>query len=98
MANHASALKRIRQNEKKNLRNRTLRSKLRTELKKFWQLIEKKNVTEMQKQISLVHKNIDKARTKGILNKNSASRKKSQANQWLNRLLKQQVEKIQTVS
>ena len=97
MANHTSALKRIRQTQKKNLRNRILRSKLRTELKKFWQLIEKKQTDEGQKQLPLVYKSIDKARTKGVINKNLASRKKSQASKWIKTLL-QNVDNTQTAS
>ena len=84
MANHASALKRIRQNKKRNLRNKALRSEMRTELKRFWKLIEKKDVTKGQEQISFIHKKIDKMRTKGVINKNFASRKKSQVQRWLN--------------
>lgn len=94
MANHVSSLKRIRQDEKKNSRNRILRSKLRTELKKYWQLIEKKEIVEGKKQLSFIYKCIDKARSKGIIKKNVASRKKSQVSTWLQKLL-QSVDKTQ---
>ena len=87
MANHISALKRIKQNKKKNIRNRAVRSKLRTELKKFWLLISQKKVEEGQKQLPLIHSIIDKARTKGVINKNLSSRKKSQVHSWLQELL-----------
>ena len=40
MANHKSALKRARQNEKRNIRNRAGRSTLRTAVKKFRQAVE----------------------------------------------------------
>lgn len=76
MANHKSALKRNRQNIKRNLRNSALRSAFRTELKKFMVLVEEKN-SELSKQLPHIHKVIDKACTKGILTKNAASRKKS---------------------
>ncbi len=89
MANHISAIKRIRQNRKKNLRNRMVRSRYKTELNKFLEFVsDKKNkeVKELQQQLSFIHKIIDKARTKGIISKNSASKKKSQmANQLKNK-------------
>ena len=56
-------------------------SRYRTELKKFMEFVsDKKNkeVKELQQQLSFIHKTIDKARTKGVISKNSASRKKSQ--------------------
>ena len=40
MANHKSALKRIRQTEKRRLRNRAVRSQMRTVLKKFYQAVD----------------------------------------------------------
>jgi small subunit ribosomal protein S20 len=97
MANHTSSLKRIRQDEKKNSRNSILRSKFRTELKKYWQLIDKKMTAEGQKQLPLIHKSIDKARSKGIIKKNLASRKKSQVTRWLQKLL-QSAESAKTPS
>ena len=79
MANHVSAIKRIRQNKKKNLRNRMMKSRYRTELKKFLELVsDEKNKGGKESQLSFIHKIIDKARTKGIISKNAASRKKSQ--------------------
>ncbi len=81
MANHASAIKRIRQNKKKNLQNRMIRSRYKTEVKGFLEFVfdeKNKGSKELQKQLSFIHKIIDKARTKGIISKNAASRKKSQ--------------------
>ena len=78
MANHASAIKRIRQNKKKNLQNRMIRSRYKTELKGFLEFVfDKKNkgAKELQTQLSFIHKIIDKARTKGIISKNMALEK-----------------------
>ena len=77
MANHKSAKKRIKQNAKRNLRNRSLRSALRTELKKFVGLVEAQKMEEASKALPFIHKVIDKACTKGVIHKNKASRAKS---------------------
>ena len=76
MANHKSALKRIKQTQKKNLRNRILKSKYRTELKKFFSIQDDKKEITPQK-VSFIHSIIDKAKSKKIISKNAAARKKS---------------------
>ena len=58
-----------------------IKSRYKTELKKFMEFVsDKKNkeAKELQQQLSFIHKIIDKTRTKGIISKNSASNKKSQ--------------------
>lgn len=87
MANHKSALKRARQNTERNLRNRSLRSHLRTELKKFEALMTEGKKDDAKAMLPLIHKEIDKAQTKGILKKNTASRKKSRMTLELNKAL-----------
>lgn len=77
MANHKSALKRVKQTKKKNLRNRMHKSKYRTELKKFFTILEQAKKEQLEKSLPLVHKLIDKARTKHIISKNAAASKKS---------------------
>lgn len=87
MANHKSAAKRARQNVKRRLRNRTLKSTYRTELKKFMALITEQKTEDAQKMLPHIHKVIDKAHTKGVVAKNTASRKKSQVALMLNKAL-----------
>jgi len=87
MAIHKSALKRARQNIKRNLRNRSLLSHYRTEIKKFVTLIEGKSIEECQKKLPLIHKTIDKMETKGVISKNAASRKKSRLTIQLNKMV-----------
>lgn len=87
MANHKSAEKRTRQNIKRRLRNRALKSNYRTELKKFMALISEEKAEDAQKMLPHIHKVIDKAHTKGIVPKNTASRKKSQVSLMLNKAL-----------
>lgn len=73
MANHPSALKRMRQNEKKRLRNMSYRSKTKTAVKKFLGAVESKapNTAELLSEAtSLLHKGV----SKGVFHKNTASR------------------------
>lgn len=77
MAHHKSALKRIRQNVKQNLRNRSLRTHLRTTIKQFRELLEGGDIEQIKSNYVQVQKVIDKAVTKGILHARTAARKKS---------------------
>ncbi len=87
MANHKSALKRARQNVKRRLRNRALKSNYKTEIKKYIELITEKKVEDAQKMLPSIHKVIDKAHTKGVLPQKTASRKKSNMTVMLNKAL-----------
>ncbi len=77
MANHKSALKRARQNLKRRARNRGLRSTLRTAVKKYRALLGGNDTDAAQTGYATVQRAYDKAVTKGIIKKNTASRKKS---------------------
>ena len=77
MAHHKSALKRVRQSIKRTAHNRSLRSDLRTVIKKFRQLLESGNSDNLQEAYYGVQKNIDKAVTKGVLHKRTGARYKS---------------------
>ena len=73
MANHPSALKRMRQNEKKRLRNMSYKSKVKTTVKKYLKAVEEKTSeasTLLNETMSLLSKGV----TKGIFHKNTASR------------------------
>ena len=71
MPNIKSAKKRVRITAKKTLRNKILKSNLKTALKGAF--AEESSIESKKKAIELV----DKAVTKGILHKNNAARKKS---------------------
>ncbi|HBL56875.1 MAG TPA: 30S ribosomal protein S20 [Candidatus Lambdaproteobacteria bacterium] len=77
MAHHKSALKRVRQTIKRTAQNRSLRSDLRTVIKKFRLILDGGNIEQVQEAYPGVQKNIDKAVTKGILHKRTGSRYKS---------------------
>lgn len=77
MANIKSALKRIQTAEKRTLRNRMVKSSVKTAIKKFETAVESDNFEEAKTLLSQVSRIIDKASAKGVLHKNAASRKKS---------------------
>lgn len=77
MANIKSAIKRNKQNEKRRLRNRIIRGRARTTLKKA-RMVLAGNDAEAARQASLEAISVlDKAAAKGVLHKNNAARRKS---------------------
>ncbi len=73
MANIRSAKKRIRQTEKRQRRNRTARTRLRTALKSYGET----SGTEKGKLLPATHSEIDRAWKKGVVHGNAAARYKS---------------------
>ena len=71
MPNIKSAMKRVKVNAKKNLRNRMVKSSVKTTLKKFDAAV------ASEPQQAAVLSALDKAVAKGVLHKNAASRKKA---------------------
>ncbi|MBP6468658.1 MAG: 30S ribosomal protein S20 [Fusobacteriaceae bacterium] len=77
MAHSKSARKRVEVAERNRLRNQAVKSRVKTFVKKVLAAIEIKEVETAKSALVLAQKELDKAVTKGILNKNSVSRKKS---------------------
>lgn len=76
MANIRSARKRMRQNEKRRLRNRMIRSRVATAVKAA-QAARSQKPDEAMALAAAAIRALDKALTKGILHKNTVARKKS---------------------
>jgi small subunit ribosomal protein S20 len=77
VANIKSQKKRILTNEKARLRNRAVRSEIRTETKKIHAAIEAGNRDEAVAAAQLVCRLLDRAASKGVLHKNQAANRKS---------------------
>ena len=77
MAHSKSAKKRIRVAERNRQRNQDVKSRVKTMAKKVLAAIETKDVEGSNAALSIAYKEFDKAVSKGILKKNTASRKKS---------------------
>ena len=83
MANSSSAVKRNKQNIKRNLRNRMIKSELRTNTRKLLELIDGQSIDEAKKQFVSVTSLLDRAVSKGVIHKNAAARKKHRLNKML---------------
>ena len=77
MAHTISALKQIRQNEKRRRRNHAVKSAVRTQLKKVLGAIAKKDKTASQQELVKAYRLLDKAAAKGVLHRNNVARHKS---------------------
>ena len=86
MANHKSAEKRIRQNEKRKLINRANRSKLRTQIKKLRTALGVSDKAASGESLAPTISLIDKAVNKGIIHGNTAARHKSRLTKHVNGL------------
>lgn len=84
MPNIKSAKKRVTIIEKKTLRNNMIKSGYKSAVKKFEQAIESGNIEEAKVLFSEATRKIDQACTKGVIVKNTASRKKSNLSKKLN--------------
>lgn len=76
MPNIKSAKKRVKVTEKKNLRNRIVKTGVRSAVKKFDAAVAADPATA-NVQLSATTSAIDKAVTKGVVSKNAANRKKA---------------------
>lgn len=89
MANHKSAEKRIRQNEKRREINRSNRGKLRTQIKKLRTAIgaaDSKTSTEL---LGATVALIDKSVNKGVIHRNTAARYKARLTKHVSALAQQ---------
>ena len=85
MANHKSALKRIRQNTKRNERNKSFRTLVKTVTKKVTAEAEAGNKDQALLELKRAEKVIAKVGGKGILHPRAASRKISSLTRLVNR-------------
>jgi len=86
VANLKSSQKRIRSNERKRVRNVAVRTNIKTEVKRVEQAIEQGNYEVAKKMLSEVSSALDSASTKGIIKKNTGSRKKARLAKKINDL------------
>ena len=84
MPNIKSAIKRVDVIEKKTLRNNMIKSEYKTATRKFESAVLEGNKEKAQKVFKNAVKKIDGACSKGVIKKNTASRKKSNLAKKLN--------------
>ena len=77
MPNTKSAEKRLRQTEVRRSRNRSVKTALKTQIKKVASAIQEGDVEKAEAQYRLAAKKLDQAGAKDVIHKNAAARKKS---------------------
>ena len=77
MAHSRSAKKRVLIAERNRERNQAVKARVKTMVKKVLAAVEVKEVEAANAALSVAYKELDKAVTKGIIKKNTASRKKA---------------------
>src|SRR5262245_3589893 len=86
MANIKSAMKRIRTNEKRRVRNAAVRSSVRGAVKGARTAIEGGQAAQARDTLHRTIQLLDKAVTKGVIHRNAAARRKSRLTRQLNAL------------
>lgn len=84
MANHKSAIKRTRQSEARNLRNRSYKSKMKTAIKAIFTAMEEQSLEKAQEALRAAIPVIDHVAVKGAVPKKTASRKVSRLTKRVN--------------
>ena len=77
VANIKSQIKRIRTNEKRRLRNKAVKSELKTYTRKVREAVEAGDKEAAVAALSVASRKLDKAVSKGVIHKNQAANRKS---------------------
>jgi small subunit ribosomal protein S20 len=77
VANIKSQIKRNRQNEKRRLRNKSVKSSLKTAIRKFHETTAKDDFEATETMLRQASRKLDKAVSKGVIHKNQAANRKS---------------------
>mgnify|MGYP000527669591 CR=1 FL=1 len=77
MANIKSKQKRVITNEKARQRNKSVRSAVRTEIRKFREAVTAGDKAAAEKQLRVASRALDKSVSKGVFHRNNAANKKS---------------------
>ena len=73
----------MRQNEKRRLRNKAVKSRLKTETRKFERAIERGDAAQASGQLTTVTKLLHKAAAKGVMHENTAARRQQSLHKHL---------------
>jgi small subunit ribosomal protein S20 len=74
---HKSAMKRMRQDERRHLRNVSVKSALKTYAKRVEGLVSSRDATSADSTLRKAMSALDKAASKGVIHRNKAARKKA---------------------
>ena len=84
MAVHKSAEKRIRQNETRRMRNRHVKTGIKTAVKRVREAVQAKNKAKAQAALAQVTPLVDRAVNKGVIHWRTGARKISRLNRLVN--------------
>lgn len=73
----SSAEKRAKQTEVRTQRNRSVKTRVKTAIRRFEQCLEEKDIEKARQALKAAQSTIDRAVSKGVYHKNTAGRKKS---------------------
>lgn len=80
---HHAAFKQIKKDKKRTLRNKAVKSEIKTCIKKFETLLAEKKLDAAKTHLRKLISKLSKARSKGVIHKNTASRKISRLSKKL---------------
>ena len=86
MANIKSQIKRIRTNEERRLRYKSVRSAVRTEIRKLREAVDAGDKAAAEAQLRVASRALDKAVSKGVFHRNNAANKKSNMASAVNKM------------
>ncbi|MPZ66815.1 MAG: 30S ribosomal protein S20 [Pseudonocardiaceae bacterium] len=86
MANIRSKLKRIRTNEQARLRNKSVKSALKTAVRRFRTAADAGDTDRAMTELQVASRKLDKAASKGVIHRNQAANRKSALAQRANQL------------
>ena len=86
MANIKSQQKRILTNERRRLRNKSVKSSLHTAVRGFRAAVESGDKEKAGELLAATTRQLDKAATKGVIHKNQAANRKSALTQAFNKI------------
>lgn len=84
MANHKSAIKRARQNELRRLRNKSVKTRIKSIVKDVRSSLGETSAQDMTVKLNTAQSAIDKASKKGVIHKRTAARKISRLTKLAN--------------
>jgi small subunit ribosomal protein S20 len=86
VANIKSQEKRNRQNERRRLRNKSVKSSLNTAVRRYREALEAGDKAKAEELLHATSRKLDKAASKGVIHKNQAANRKSALWQAFNKI------------
>jgi small subunit ribosomal protein S20 len=93
VANIKSQIKRIKTNEKARLRNKSVKSSLKTAVRKFREATDSGDATAATEALKAACRQLDKAASKGVIHANQAANRKSGMAKYVEKATEKAAEK-----